>query len=60
MCAQCLIQDTQERLILNALSSLLRHGEKTDSNALLAGEFLAIRRLVASKASMDRDGTILI
>lgn len=33
-----------------ALTSLLEQGDRTDAPAHLAGEFLAIRRLVASKA----------
>jgi DnaJ family protein C protein 13 len=46
-------KENKEKLIHSALTSLLTNGEKTDSPEHLAGEFLAIRRLVASKAGFQ-------
>eukprot|EP00039_Didymoeca_costata_P023981 m.8876 g.8876 ORF g.8876 m.8876 type:complete len:2271 (-) comp3968_c0_seq1:482-7294(-) len=43
-------KENKERLIFNALNALLVQGERTVSPAQAAGEFMAIRRLVASKA----------
>ena len=43
-------KENKEKLIFNALNALLTHGEKTVTASQLAGEFMAIRRLVASKA----------
>jgi DnaJ family protein C protein 13 len=43
-------KENKEKLITNALEALLHHGEETRNPGQLAGEFMAIRRLVASKA----------
>mmetsp|Transcript_15543 Transcript_15543/g.46103 ORF Transcript_15543/g.46103 Transcript_15543/m.46103 type:complete len:2307 (-) Transcript_15543:50-6970(-) len=43
-------KENKEKLITNALNALLTHGEDTRNAGQLAGEFMAIRRLVASKA----------
>ena len=43
-------RENKEKMIFNALNALLVEGEKTSNPAQLAGEFMAIRRLVASKA----------
>jgi DnaJ family protein C protein 13 len=42
-------KENKEKLIMEALTSLLEQGDKSDTPEHLAGEFLAIRRLVASK-----------
>eukprot|EP01147_Barroeca_monosierra_P008081 gene8081-757_t len=46
-------KENKEKLILAALSSLLKQGDQSDSPEHIAGEFLAIRRLVASKAGFQ-------
>lgn len=46
-------KENKEKLIHAALTALLTNGEKTDTAEHLAGEFLAIRRLVASKAGFQ-------
>eukprot|EP00040_Diaphanoeca_grandis_P032411 m.196277 g.196277 ORF g.196277 m.196277 type:complete len:2301 (-) comp32615_c0_seq1:478-7380(-) len=43
-------KENKEKLIFQAIRALLQHGEKTVTPSQLAGEFMAIRRLVASKA----------
>jgi len=43
-------KENKEKLIVNALNQLLNKGAKTDSAVQVANEFLAIRRLVATKA----------
>jgi DnaJ family protein C protein 13 len=42
-------KENKEKLIITALEALLHHGEETRNAGQLAGEFMAIRRLVASK-----------
>eukprot|EP00055_Hartaetosiga_balthica_P006980 m.23293 g.23293 ORF g.23293 m.23293 type:complete len:2228 (-) comp5537_c0_seq1:183-6866(-) len=46
-------KENKEKLIFAALTSLLQQGDKSDSSDHLAGEFQAIRRLVASKAGFQ-------
>eukprot|EP00051_Salpingoeca_urceolata_P002050 m.46532 g.46532 ORF g.46532 m.46532 type:complete len:2282 (+) comp11866_c0_seq1:73-6918(+) len=51
-------KENKEKLIFSALSMLLERSEKTDTAEQLAGEFLAIRRLVASKAGFHAFTTL--
>ncbi len=53
-------KENKEKLIHSALTSLLTNGEKTDTPEHLAGEFLAIRRLVASKAGFQVDAVLWV
>ncbi|EDQ93103.1 uncharacterized protein MONBRDRAFT_17362 [Monosiga brevicollis MX1] len=43
-------KENKEKLIMTALAALLERGDRSDSPEHVAGEFAAIRRLVASKA----------